>query len=73
MNAQQIESLLQSVRDWPREDRDELVEAARDIEARRSGVYQASADELAALDDAESSGIATPTELRETFEALRRA
>ena len=30
---------------WPREDQEELVEYAREIEARRSGIYTMSDDE----------------------------
>lgn len=72
MSIHQIEALLQSVSSWPQEDQDELVEAARDIEARRSGVYRASAEELAAIDAAENSGIAVPAEVEAVFQALRR-
>jgi hypothetical protein len=72
MSIHQIEALLQNVSSWPEEDQNELVEAARDIEARRSGVYRASAEELDAIDAAEKSGIATPAEVAASFQALRR-
>jgi hypothetical protein len=36
--------------DWPNEDQDALVEAARVIEAERTALYQASAAELALID-----------------------
>jgi predicted transcriptional regulator len=35
---------------WPDEDQEALVEAARGIEAETTGVYQASAVELASID-----------------------
>lgn len=37
---------------WPIEDQEELAEYAREIEARRTGVYHVSADELSAIDEA---------------------
>jgi hypothetical protein len=42
--------LLESVSSWPPEDQQELLEAAREIEARRRGTYDASPEELAAID-----------------------
>ncbi len=38
-------SLLEQVASWPAENQEELVEYAREIEARRSGVYCLSEDE----------------------------
>jgi len=39
MTKEQIDAVLQGVRSWPQEDQEELVEIAREIEARRTGVY----------------------------------
>jgi hypothetical protein len=50
-----------------------LAEVARDIEARRSGVYRATPEELAAIDEAEDSGIATEEEVEAAFRTFRRA
>jgi hypothetical protein len=44
--------LLRRVETWPQEDQEELVEIAREIEARRTGVYLLSDEEKAALDEA---------------------
>jgi hypothetical protein len=44
--------LLEQVDSWPQEDQDELAEFVREIEARRTGVYEASPDELEAIDEA---------------------
>ena len=49
MNAATKE-VLQKVADWPEEDQEELAELAREIEARRTGVY--------VLSDAERTAIA---------------
>ena len=52
MTQDQIEAVLQGVRRWPREDQEELAEVAREIEARRTGVYALSDEERAAIADA---------------------
>jgi predicted transcriptional regulator len=44
-----LRDLLADAETWPREDQDELAEYAREIEARRSGVYKMSDDERAAV------------------------
>ncbi len=41
--------ILCRIEDWPEEDQDELAELAREIEARRNGVYRLTDDERAAL------------------------
>ncbi len=41
--------LLEQVESWPPEDQEELAEYAREIEARRTGVYTMSDDERAAV------------------------
>jgi hypothetical protein len=43
--------ILRRIESWPREDQDELVEAALEIEARRNGgAYQLTPDEARAVD-----------------------
>jgi hypothetical protein len=49
---QSTKELLQKVETWPEQDQRELAEVVRDIEARRSGVYHATPDELWAIDEA---------------------
>jgi predicted transcriptional regulator len=46
MTKDQINAVLDSVRSWPEEDQEEL---AREIEARRKGVYVMSDEERAAV------------------------
>ncbi len=67
-----IKELLQHVASWPRENQEELVEVARDIAARRTGVYRATAEELKALDDADRSGIASEQDVAAAFRSFRR-
>jgi len=45
-----LKQLLPRIEGWPAEDQQALLEAARSIEAERSGVYRASPQELAAID-----------------------
>jgi len=40
MTKEQIDAVLESVRSWPLEDQEELIEYVREIEARRKGVYR---------------------------------
>jgi len=67
-----VKEILQHVESWPEEDQEELAEVARDIEARRTGVYRATAEELLALDAAEQSGIASDEEVEAAFRSFRR-
>ena len=57
MTKEQINAVLESVRTWPQQDQEELVELAREIEARRTGVYALSDDEKVAIDAARRSGL----------------
>jgi hypothetical protein len=65
--------ILRRVESWPPEDQEELLEVARDIEARRKGVYRATPEELRAIDEAERSGVATDEEVEAAFRSFRRA
>lgn len=44
-----LRDVLVQAETWPREDQDELAEYAREIEARRTGIYMMSDDERAAV------------------------
>jgi len=50
MTKEQIDAILNNVRSWPQEDQEELVDVAREIEARRIGVYRLSEDERKGID-----------------------
>ena len=51
MTKEQINDVLESVRSWPQEDQEELAELARDIAARRTGIYVMSNEERAAVQE----------------------
>jgi hypothetical protein len=61
MNAAAKE-ILQKVADWPQEDQEELFELAREIEARRSGVYRLSDGERAAIAEARGTAFVSEAE-----------
>jgi hypothetical protein len=65
--------ILRRIKTWPQEDQEELAELARAIEARRTGVYRATSEELHAIDEAERSGTATDEEVEAAFRRFRRA
>ena len=65
--------LLEQIQSWPQEDQEELAEYAREIEARRTGVYHATPEELQAIDEAERSGVAADEEVEAAFRSFRRA
>lgn len=72
-----VKEILQHVATWPEEDQEELAEYAREIEARRSGVYHASPEELQAIDEAlgqvARGEVATKAEVEAAFAKFRRA
>ena len=49
MTKEQINAVLENVCSWPEQDQQELAELAREIEARRSGVYVMNDEERAAV------------------------
>lgn len=44
-----LKEVFEHAASWPREDQEELAEYAREIEARRTGIYAMSEDERAAV------------------------
>jgi hypothetical protein len=69
--------LLERVATWPDEDVVKLEEAAREIEALRSGEYRATEEELRAIDEAiaelDRGEIATDAQVRATYAKFRGA
>ena len=45
-----LKDAFKAAETWPEEDQEALVEAAREIEAKRTGLYEATPEELAAVD-----------------------
>jgi hypothetical protein len=69
--------LLEQLESWPPEDQDEPAEYARQIEARRAGVYHASPEELRAIDEANAEldrgEVASDAEVRAAYAKFRGA
>jgi predicted transcriptional regulator len=70
-------TLLERVESWPEEDQEELAEIAREIEARRSGLYSLSDEKRAAvragLDAARRGDFVSEDEMEEFYQLHRRA
>jgi hypothetical protein len=68
-----LKEVLERAETWPEADQAELMELAEQIESRRGGEYQATPEELQALDEAERSGVASEEEIEAAFSTFRRA
>jgi predicted transcriptional regulator len=70
-------ALLERVQSWPVEDQEELAEVAREIEARRSGMYRLSDEERTAvhagMEAACRGDFATEEEIEAFYQLHRRA
>jgi predicted transcriptional regulator len=69
--------ILQHVASWPEEDQEELANVARDIEARRTGLYRLSEEKRQAimegLADARAGRFASDQEIEAIFKKARAA
>ena len=70
MNDLSLKTILENAEAWPEEDRQELADYARIIEARRNGLYRIDESERLALeeglDDAEKGRFASDAMLAES-------
>ncbi len=70
-------TLLERVESWPVEDQEELAELAREIEARRSGLYRLSDEERiavrAGLEEARRGDFVPDDEMEAYYQLHRRA
>jgi hypothetical protein len=75
--TQSLNEIIRRIESWPQEDQEELAEVARDIEARRRGIYHPSDEELKAIDEAlgevARGEIATKQGIEAAFAKFRRA
>jgi hypothetical protein len=65
--------ILQKVEGWPEEDQQELAELAREIEARRTGVYELSDEERTVIADARRGAFASDEEAAAFWKRTYRA
>jgi predicted transcriptional regulator len=70
-----LKEVLEKAESWPDEDQEELVELAREIESRRSGIYRLNDDERKAVEqgmaDARSGRFASDAEIDAIFKKAR--
>ena len=75
MNDQSLKNILENAEAWPEEDRQELADYARVIEARRSGLYRVDESERLALqeglDDADDGRFASEAMLAESAKRFK--
>ena len=71
-----LQKLLPSIEQWPEEDQEALAEAAREIEALRTGVYSMSPEEEAAVGEglaqAERGEFASHDQIAEVWKRFGR-
>ena len=73
MTAKVLQDVLQRVKTWPEEAQEDLAQIAREIDTQLAGrAYHATTEELAALDEAECSGVASAEEVEAAFNSFRR-
>jgi hypothetical protein len=72
-----MKELLERVASWPEEDIEKLEDAARQIEAWRTGEYHATEEELRAIDEAiaelDRGEVASEEQVRAAFAKFRTA
>ena len=68
-------NLLERLASWPQEDVKKLDEVAREIEAQRTGMYHATAEELQMIDEAlaevNRGKVATDKDVKTAFAKFR--
>jgi hypothetical protein len=73
--SQKVKNILERIASWSEEDIAKLDEAARQIEARRNGEYNASDDELRAIDEAiaelDRGEVASEAQVKAAFAKFR--
>jgi len=74
MTREKIKAVLERVPTWPEDRQQELAEIALEIEAELAGAgYDATPDELAAIDEGLAGEAASEEEVKAAFALFRRA
>ena len=74
MTKDQVRAALERVPIWPEDRQQELAEVALKMEAERAGTgYDATPDELAAIDEGLTAEAASDEEVKAAFALFRRA
>jgi hypothetical protein len=74
MTKDQVKAILERVSTWPEDRQQELAEVALEIESGLAGAgYEATEDELAAIDEGVAGEAASEEEVKVAFAVFRRA
>jgi hypothetical protein len=74
MTKDQVKAVLARVPTWPEDRQQELAEFALEIEAERAGEgYEATPDELTAIDEGLAGEAASEEEIKAAFASFRQA
>jgi hypothetical protein len=74
MTKDQVKAVLERVPTWPEDRQEELAELALEIEAELAGAeYNATPDELAAIDEGLAGEAASDEEVRAAFALFSKA
>jgi hypothetical protein len=74
MTKDQVKAVLDRIPTWPEDRQQELVEVALEIEAELAGAeYDATPDELAAIDEGLSGETSSEEEVKAAFAQFRKA
>ena len=74
MTKYQVKAVLERVPTWPEDRQQELAEIALEIEAELAGAdYEATPDELAAIDEGIAGEAASDEEVKAAFALFRKA
>ena len=74
MTKKEVQAVLERVSTWPKDRQLELVEVALEMEAEAEGLpYEATEEELKAIEEGLASGIASKEEVEAAFAKLRHA
>ncbi len=74
MTKDQVRAVLERVPTWPEDRQQELAELALEIEAElASAFYEATPDELTAIDEGLTGEAASEEEIKAAFATFRRA
>jgi hypothetical protein len=73
MTKDQVKAVLERVPTWPEDRQQELAELALEIEAELAGAeYEATPDELAAIDEGLAEDAASEEEINAAFTSFRQ-
>jgi hypothetical protein len=74
MTKDQVKAVLERIPSWPEDRQQELAEIALEIESElASAEYEATPDELAAIDEGLAGGAASEEEVDAAFALFRKA